>query len=1186
MKRIVLSVVLCLQMLLGVAQTRIVTDLNGPWQTVYSEKLPATKSGDMSFNAPKVPKGNWRTVNVPHNWDAYEGYRRMRHGNLHGYAWYQKTFTHSSYTKGKRLFLYFEGVGSYATVWLNGKKIGYHAGGRTTFTFDVTGILLTNGKPNTLQVRADHPAEIRDLPWVCGGCSDERGFSEGSQPLGIFRPVSLIETNDTRIEPFGVHVWNGKVTNKDEANLEINTTIKNYKAKPDTINLRNSVFDAEGILVSNVNETLVLKEGDSVDVKQAFPTIRFPKLWSPKQPYLYKVKTQIYKDGELADELVTPYGVRWTKWPTAPDNNTNQFFINDTAVFINGIAEYEHIIGGSHAFSKEQIKTRAMMIKAAGFNAFRDGHQPHHLEYQHYWDSLGIMWWTQLSAHVWFDNDEFKKNFKTLLREWVIERRNSPSVIMYGLQNESTIPEDFAKECTELIRRLDPGASIERPVTTCNGGKGTDWDVPQNWTGTYGGNPMVYDDNVKRQKLVGEYGAWRTIDLHTEGGFIQEGVPYSEDRMTQLMEMKVRLAESARDSSSGHFFWLLTSHDNPGRVQAGEGLRELDRIGPVNYKGLLTPWEEPLDVYYMYRSHYAPKTTEPMVYIVSQTWPNRWTTPGRKNGITIYSNCDGVELFNVIDSISLGMQISNGRFTHYSFNNVNVQYNVLYAVGYVNGKIVARDTIVLNYLPEAKRLKRFRDSNNEILKPADGYKYIYRVNAGGPQYTDRYKNTWQADRAYSIYNSKEYPKNAWGSSSWANSFNGTPLFFASQRQTYNPVKGVTDWPLIQSFRYGREQLAYHFPVTNGEYLVELFFVEPWFGKGGGLDATGWRQFDVAINGKVVLKDFDIYKEAGYSTALKKTIPVTVTNGVLKIDFPYSASSQAVISAIAIASKNANAKAVPATNGIIKSMTKTKNWELQTWMNTGDRQFGDTSVAFLELPPVFYGVDWFKKSTDNIDTLYPLNFVVDKKADVFVAVPVYYEYRADSIDNIEDAKMKLVNTERDNNEFKVYRIKAEANTKVVLPNKLLQMAQTIAVVPVSSVEPAYDLKTAVTYRSNEAMVIGSGLVVENINDRPNVRFTKPARDTLQFVFQLGVADKYSFQLRYANMTDKVMKGRLQMLSADGVLMREEPLEFTKSKPGKWNYINTDSGSMINAGTYWLRIISTDAEGLGVSNLEVQ
>jgi len=58
----------------------------------------------------------------------------------------------------------------------------------------------------------------------------------------------------------------------------------------------------------------------------------------------------------------------------------------------------------------------------------------------------------------------------TIAERMVIERRNDPALILWGLQNESKLPEDFAKECTELIRSLDPTASSQRLVTTCNGG--------------------------------------------------------------------------------------------------------------------------------------------------------------------------------------------------------------------------------------------------------------------------------------------------------------------------------------------------------------------------------------------------------------------------------------------------------------------------------------------------------------------------------------------------------------------------------------------------------------------------------------------------------------------------------------------------------------------------------------------
>jgi len=36
--------------------------------------------------------------------------------------------------------------------------------------------LVKVGATNLVVVRAEHPANIRDLPWVCGGCSPRRDF--------------------------------------------------------------------------------------------------------------------------------------------------------------------------------------------------------------------------------------------------------------------------------------------------------------------------------------------------------------------------------------------------------------------------------------------------------------------------------------------------------------------------------------------------------------------------------------------------------------------------------------------------------------------------------------------------------------------------------------------------------------------------------------------------------------------------------------------------------------------------------------------------------------------------------------------------------------------------------------------------------------------------------------------------
>ena len=162
------------------ANPRHDTLLDDDWQTVAAETNTDRYAG---FAAPGFDDHAWQTVTVPHNWDDYGGVHRLLHGNFHGRAWYRHSFTVDAAERGRRVFLYFEGVGSYATVWVNGQPAGQHAGGRTTFTLDVTE-LVHCGATNVVAVRADEPANIHDLPWVCGADATDPGFSEGSQPLG------------------------------------------------------------------------------------------------------------------------------------------------------------------------------------------------------------------------------------------------------------------------------------------------------------------------------------------------------------------------------------------------------------------------------------------------------------------------------------------------------------------------------------------------------------------------------------------------------------------------------------------------------------------------------------------------------------------------------------------------------------------------------------------------------------------------------------------------------------------------------------------------------------------------------------------------------------------------------------------------------------------------------------------
>lgn len=794
---------------------RQIVSLNQDWQVTF---------GKTSEDSITKKMGTFR-VNVPSNLDDYYGYRQLKHGNLHGTATYEKHFSVHKQT-GKRYFLQLEGVGTFATVKVNRKSYPKELVGRTSFTLDISDALREGD--NTLNIKVEHPAMQTNNPWPCGGCSSEWGFSEGSQPFGIFRPVSLIETDEVRVEPFGVHIWNNEACDS----VFVDTEVKNYSDHEQTIEVISKLALSSGKTAFRQTGKITLKAGETQVVRHQ-AKVSDAHLWSITDPYLYTLSSIIKREGKTIDDVATPFGIRTISWPVLRqkqaalrgdsaqmDKKDGRFYLNGSPVFINGTCDYEHLFGQSHAFSHEQIASRVKMMRQAGFNAFREAHQPHNLYYQQLLDEQGMLFWSQFSAHVWYDTSAFRKNFKRLLRRWIKERRNSPSVILWGIQNESVMPKDFTEECAAIIREMDPTAQTMRAITTCNGGEGSDWNVIQNWSGTYGGTADQYDQELKQpnQLLNGEYGAWRTLGFRSSdaeklhaGDAKALSKAYTEDAFVSLLGKKAMLAESARDSVCGHFQWLFVSHENPGRVQPDEAYRRIDKVGPFNYKGLLTPWEQPTEGFYWYRNHYTK---------------------------------------------------------------------------------VQPDTLT----PTAA------DRSRNLLKPAEGYTYLYRLNCGGDAVTDSYGSEWEQDD--SVY-----------SHSWAERFGMNP-FTASQGHITSRIHGLKsssetslhaaahDAQLFQYFRWGRHALNYQFAVPDGEYRVELYFAEPWLGKheGAGIDCEGERIFDVAINDSVVVDDLDLWAEAGFAGACKKVVDIKVKGGLLTVSFPEVKVGEAIISAISIAAK--------------------------------------------------------------------------------------------------------------------------------------------------------------------------------------------------------------------------------------------------------------------------------------------
>lgn len=151
-----------------------------------------------------------------------------------------------------------------------------------------------------------------------------------------------------------------------------------------------------------------------------------------------------------------------------------------------------------------------------------------------------------------------------------------------------------------------------------------------------------------------------------------------------------------------------------------------------------------------------------------------------------------------------------------------------------------------------------------------------RINAGGPSTTFQ-GHTFSADQYY-----RE-------GTTYTNDNVNLPSIYKSERTAGDPYR-----------------LRYRVPLENGDYIVRLHFAEIYWGApGGGSGGSGKRIFDVTLEGRRVINDYDITADVGAVTAVVKEFRITNTNERFDLDLNAASSvggvNQPKISAIEILS---------------------------------------------------------------------------------------------------------------------------------------------------------------------------------------------------------------------------------------------------------------------------------------------
>lgn len=144
------------------------------------------------------------------------------------------------------------------------------------------------------------------------------------------------------------------------------------------------------------------------------------------------------------------------------------------------------------------------------------------------------------------------------------------------------------------------------------------------------------------------------------------------------------------------------------------------------------------------------------------------------------------------------------------------------------------------------------------------------INAGSDSpYTDSKGNVWEPDTAYV----------------------NTGYVF----EVDVPIKSTKKDPLYQSERYDPfdpSEMMYSINLDSGIYEIWLYFAEIF----DRAFFDGARVFSVRMEGKVVVKNLDIYQAAGAGNKahVEKVRSIAVNDGVLNIDFVRGTQSPKVL----------------------------------------------------------------------------------------------------------------------------------------------------------------------------------------------------------------------------------------------------------------------------------------------------
>ncbi len=439
---------------------RNVLDLSGFWQF----RLDPEERGELErwYSGLVEP----RTIAVPASWN--EQFQDTR--DYLGTAWYAREFHVPTAWRRERVYLWVGSANYAAQVWVNGHHVGSHEGGHLPFALDVTDQLRWDDA-NLLSVQVNgelNPTRVPPGNVQRGLGGFMRGYPNTSFDFfpytGLQRPVILFSVPQSHISDLTV------VTEIEGGDGLVHVTVGQ----------EDGALDGQAVLTGCGGEwkcPLSFADGSA----RARLTVPEARLWSPDDPYLYKLTVTLTDGARVVDRYALDIGIRTVSV------QGDKLLLNGEPIQLTGFGKHEDFPVHGRGLNMPLIVKDYALLKWVGANSYRTSHYPYSDEAMVLADREGILIIDEIPA-VGLRFDDGQENVEARaaqcrqqIRELVARDKNHPSVIAWSIANEpfpaslvrrfmgggtegedtDAIGTEFFAEMFDLTRNLDP----TRPVT-------------------------------------------------------------------------------------------------------------------------------------------------------------------------------------------------------------------------------------------------------------------------------------------------------------------------------------------------------------------------------------------------------------------------------------------------------------------------------------------------------------------------------------------------------------------------------------------------------------------------------------------------------------------------------------------------------------------------------------------------